>query len=217
MARKRAASRRVEADVDAASPASRSGAASSARRWPLVVIDQVVEPGDRASRSTSVDDVLAHRRLAAGQADPAHAQRWRRRRTSRSISSNGEHVGAWGRTSHALLGHAVGAAVVAAIGQRDAQVADALRANASTGAATRQARSLGELTTRWPSSGTISFSMARRTAFGGAGHREKHRSSVQPGDRARQHRRGPDLLEGEHAEELAEAVETFVEQRATAS
>jgi len=49
--------------------------------------------------------------------------------------------------------------------------------------------------------------------FRGAGHRDDHRAAIRAGGRAGEHRRGADLLEAEHAEELAEPGERLLEER----
>ena len=56
-------------------------------------------------------------------------------------------------------------------------------------------------------------SPTRANGFRRAGHGDDDRAAVGAGGRARQHRGGADLLEAEHAEELAEPRERLLEQR----
>ena len=68
--------------------------------------------------------------------------------------------------------------------------------------------------TAWVSSGAISLRTASSIGRGRAGQQEHQRGADDAGVGARQHRGGPDLLERQHAEQLAEAGQPAVEQRA---
>ena len=106
-------------------PAARRGAASSASRWPLVDSAMSRMPGIARSRRTSA----TRSRRTVGSPPVSRTRRTpsaRSTRTSAAISSK-ESMSARSTCVDAVLGHAVGAAVVAAIGDRDAQVVDHAR------------------------------------------------------------------------------------------
>ena len=126
MRRKRSASSESRLTLRRSTPAARSGAASSASRWPLVDSAMLVEARDRAQQAHQRRQIAAHRRLAAGEAHAAHAQRRRTRAPARR--SPRTRARRRGRACvDAVVGDAVGAAVVAAIGHRHAQVVDDAR------------------------------------------------------------------------------------------
>ena len=71
--------------------------------------------------------------------------------------------------------------------------------------------------TTWPSSGMISRVIARRTASSEPGRTKIAGAPDGAGRGAAHHRGRADLLEAEHAEQLAEAVEALLEQPVDAS
>ncbi len=119
---KLAALQRVQADVQAID----TGPAQRRRQLGQEVAvgrqGDLVDAGDPAQHPHQGLQVAAHRRFAAGQAHAPHAQRGE---TAHQIAQLFERqdVGAVD-VLDALLGHAVGAAVIAAVGDGDAQVID---------------------------------------------------------------------------------------------
>ena len=102
------------------SPASASGRARASSRDPLVVSARSTP--SRASRRDEVGQAGPHRRLAAGEPDRVDAEALDAHPGDPLDLLEGEQLGA-GQPLHALGRHAVRAAVVAAVGDRDAQVA----------------------------------------------------------------------------------------------
>ena len=76
-------------------------------------------PGDRGEHAHQARQVAAHQRLAAGQPDLVDPQRRRDPDEARDLLE-GEQLGPVQEGD--VLGHAVGAAEVAAVGDADAQV-----------------------------------------------------------------------------------------------
>ena len=116
---------RVEADVDPAQPGGRSLAASSRSVAPFVVIATSIGPASvrsAASLATSTAQVGAHGRLAAGEADALDAVALDHQPGEALELLERQHLRP--RQPRHLLVHAVRAAEVAAVGDRDAQVAD---------------------------------------------------------------------------------------------
>ena len=113
---------RVEADGDAAQ-ARASGArrAWSASRTPLVVSARSASPGLAASIADERRQVAAQERLAAGQAQPVHAER------DEDVDERADLLEVQDVLARqpgvVLLRHAVRAAQVAAVGDRQPQVA----------------------------------------------------------------------------------------------
>ncbi len=116
---------RVEADIDAANPGRRQRRRRLGQPHAVGGHGQLVERARgqvAAQPCRQVHHAAPDERLAAGQAQPAHAARDER-------AGNGvdfleaEQFGA--RCEHHLLGHAIAAAQVAAVGDRHAQIGDA--------------------------------------------------------------------------------------------
>ena len=91
---------------------------------------------------------------------------------------------------------------------RLARAASCLR----TGASASESSLLRSCCTRAPSSGMIRRVIARRTAFSDPGSTKIALPRHRAGGRAAHHRRRADLLEAEHAEQLAESVQALLEQ-----
>ena len=119
-------------------PARRSGAASSTRRSPLVVIARSSRPS-AASRSTSATTSLR----TVGSPPVRRTRRTPKRIITRTSALDLLEARARRRLRHevdALFGHAVDAAIVAAIGERHAQVGHG-RAQSRRAAPAARARS----------------------------------------------------------------------------
>ena len=138
------------------SPASARSCASSGSRTPLVVIAMSTPSG--ASSCDEPGHVRPHERLAAGDADRLEAEALDADPGDPGDLLVGEQLLA-GQPLHPLFGHAVGAAEVAAVGDRDPQILDAPRERIDQGnrrrpvpdGAERHRVRLGaRLASRWP-------------------------------------------------------------------
>ncbi len=83
---------------------------------------QLVQPGNRGEHRGQARQLAAHERLAAGQADIANAHLHEHAHEALDLLE-GQQIRAV-EPAHALRGHAVAAAKAAAVGHREAQIAD---------------------------------------------------------------------------------------------
>src|SRR5262249_7016029 len=168
---------RVEADVDLGQARVGEAGGEGGEGVPVAGHDDVAGGGEGGGRRDALDDVLAHRRLAAGQADADHAQAGEHAHDAGDLV-HGEDVLAIGRVD-ALLGHAVDAAVVAPVGERNPEVRHASRVRVSKD---RQGHVFLSSPTRCPISGPSSFSIASRTALAEPGIHARRVRPYTPAD-----------------------------------
>ena len=222
---------RVEADVQAVD-AGRAQRARPARpaggRWWTARCRR--RPGIARSRRTR--STRSRRTVGSPpvRRTRAHAQPHEAARPA-PRSPRSQDVGAVD-VADAVLGQAIGAAVVAAVGDRDAQVVD----DPALPVQERRCRFAGFSAGRWGWSMMVSDGRARRvpaaaelTTCASSGRISRSIASRPPraspaagtpraaddaGAGARQHRGRADLLERQHAEQLAETVDGLVETSA---
>ena len=116
---------RIEADVDAVDTGRAQRRRQLGQQVGVGRQRDVVDARDRAQLADERRQVAAHGRLAAGEAHAAHAQRRKHPYQRRDLFER-QHVGAR-RVLDAVVGDAVAAAVVAAVGHRHPQVVDHAR------------------------------------------------------------------------------------------
>ena len=113
---------RVQRDVDASQPGRDERAREPVEQDAVGREREVTHAGRRREHPHELGQVAAHERLAAGQPDLVDAHRGHDGDEALDLLE-GEQLGL-GQPRQALGGHAVAAAEVAAVGDRDAQAAD---------------------------------------------------------------------------------------------
>ena len=127
------------------SPASLSASAFADSADPLVVSATSRDLVDLREHRDQSLEVVAHERLATGEPDLRHAL-VRKHTSEAGDLFEGQQLFAWQEREVApedLLGHAVGAAEVAPVGDRDTQVAQRARPAVNQSAHARGVRSTG--------------------------------------------------------------------------
>jgi hypothetical protein len=113
---------RVHGDVEAVDPGAHELLGVASQEEAVGGDRQVVDPVDRGDHPGQRREVAADQRLAAGEPDVADAHLGKQGHQARDLLE-GEDLGAL-EPGQALGGHAVLAAEVAAVGDRDPQVSD---------------------------------------------------------------------------------------------
>jgi hypothetical protein len=111
----------VQAHVDAAQPGLNQGRRQALELGGVAGESQIPEPRDRSQLGDQAGQVLAQQRLAAGETKAARARG--NRQPGDALDLLEAHQGLARQPLH-VLGHAVEAAQVAAVGDRDPQVLD---------------------------------------------------------------------------------------------
>ncbi len=116
---------RVEGDVDRREPGGHERAGEALEEMTVRGHHHLLDARDLAHPPDQVDDALADGGLAAGQADLPHAEPGEHRDHPLELLEREHRRPGGEREALAeVLRHAIGAAVVAAVGDRDAQVPD---------------------------------------------------------------------------------------------